>query len=93
VAIPQEVGGLTRNGGERKTQEGRSAAGAAVGVAEVIGEVLERLGGIIRRGSKWRRGQRIRRYESLITAELVTLRGAAKQILVCMARPFEYHDT
>ena len=30
---------------------------------------------------------------SLITAELVTLRGAPKQILVCMARPFEYHDT
>jgi hypothetical protein len=27
-------GGITRNGGERKTQEGRSAAGAAVGVAE-----------------------------------------------------------
>jgi hypothetical protein len=34
VAIPQEVGGHTRNGGDRKTQEGRSAVRAAMGVAE-----------------------------------------------------------
>ena len=34
-------GGMTRNGGERKTQEGRSAAGAAVGVAEEEVKMLE----------------------------------------------------
>jgi hypothetical protein len=55
--------------------------------------LLERWAGSLRWGSGLRRGRRIRRYESLITAELVTLRGAAKQILVCMARPFDYHGT
>ena len=34
VDIPQEMGGLPRTGGDRKTPEGYIRAGTAVGVAE-----------------------------------------------------------
>ncbi len=77
---------------------------AGVGVSEL--RIHEDLPGCPARksGEEWQPVAKRRREPSwftkappgragLFTAELITLRGAAKQILVCMARPFEYHDT
>ena len=62
-------------------------------ISHQLMDLLERLGRIIEVGQRATKERRTRRYESLITSELVILRSVAKQKLVCMARPFEYHDT